>query len=392
MNRAGHVRRRDPHQFALRGRNCSSLGRPEGATVLPAQGNAIIGMRGKNVEGRLRPFPPQAVLGPAFTPGASERLRILQSVHLCCHARSTGVLLDGSRRPVNGPDIPQSSIAAGRPGVNAGPNTACGGNARKRACFPLSASLRIVCTGESSTLRILGHKPNMALRYPVEFIAKPVFLIILLVGLLGTSGCQQKMAVQPSYKQLERCDFFSDERSERPLVPGTVARGHLQTDVAYFTGRREGKDGRPLGAVSPAVVQPSPDSPAEAKARRDQYADFVDAFPYPMTAERIEHGYQRFMIYCVVCHDPLGMGHGKIVERGYTPPPSYHIERLRNAPVGHLFAVASEGYGSMPSYGANPARRPLGHRGLYSRAAGQPTFPGRSTAERAIRREAAVKR
>jgi mono/diheme cytochrome c family protein len=56
------------------------------------------------------------------------------------------------------------------------------------------------------------------------------------------------------------------------------------------------------------------------------------------------------MIYCVVCHDPLGTGHGTIVQRGYTPPPSYHIERLRTAPVGHLFAVISEGYGSMPSY------------------------------------------
>jgi mono/diheme cytochrome c family protein len=56
------------------------------------------------------------------------------------------------------------------------------------------------------------------------------------------------------------------------------------------------------------------------------------------------------VIYCVVCHDPLGTGYGKIVERGYTRPPSYHIPRLREAPVGRLFAVVSEGYGSMPSY------------------------------------------
>ena len=71
-----------------------------------------------------------------------------------------------------------------------------------------------------------------------------------------------------------------------------------------------------------------------------------------MTEPVLEHGYHRFMIYCVVCHDPLGTGQGKIVQRGYTAPPSYHIERLRKAPVGYLFAVISEGYGSMPSYGA----------------------------------------
>ena len=58
------------------------------------------------------------------------------------------------------------------------------------------------------------------------------------------------------------------------------------------------------------------------------------------------------MIYCVVCHDPLGSGHGRIIERGYTAPPSFHIDRLRNAPVGRLFAVATEGYGSMPAYSA----------------------------------------
>src|SRR5262249_30137130 len=43
-------------------------------------------------------------------------------------------------------------------------------------------------------------------------------------------------------------------------------------------------------------------------------------------------------------------GRGIIVERGYTPPPSYHIERLRTAPVGHFYQVITKGYGSMPSY------------------------------------------
>jgi mono/diheme cytochrome c family protein len=160
------------------------------------------------------------------------------------------------------------------------------------------------------------------------------------------------MADQPSYKRLAPCDFFADGRSERPSVPGTVARGDLRTDVALFTGRRVGKSGEPLGAVTPAKVQPPPDSPEAAKAQKAQYDQFVDTFPFPMTETVLQHGYERYMIYCVVCHDPLGTGQGKIVERGYTAPPSYHIERLRSVPVGYLFAVISEGYGSMPSYKA----------------------------------------
>ncbi len=56
------------------------------------------------------------------------------------------------------------------------------------------------------------------------------------------------------------------------------------------------------------------------------------------------------MIYCIVCHDARGTGRGKIVERGYTQPPSYHIERLRTVAVGHFFDVITNGYGSMPDY------------------------------------------
>ncbi len=120
------------------------------------------------------------------------------------------------------------------------------------------------------------------------------------------------MADQPSYKQLEPCDFFADGRSERPAVAGTVARGHLQTDVALFTGRRTGKDGEPLGAAHAGRRAAAARQPAgsQGPARRST-TDFVDSFPFPMTEEVLEHGYKRYMIYCVVCHDPVGHGQGQ---------------------------------------------------------------------------------
>ena len=39
-----------------------------------------------------------------------------------------------------------------------------------------------------------------------------------------------------------------------------------------------------------------------------------------------------------------------IVQSGFPPPPSYHIDRIRQAPVGHFFDVITNGYGSMYSY------------------------------------------
>jgi mono/diheme cytochrome c family protein len=190
--------------------------------------------------------------------------------------------------------------------------------------------------------------------------------VVFAVSQLPFAGCQQKMADQPSYKPLEASNFFADGRSARPVVAGTVARGYLRTDTAFFTGRVQ-----PASTAAPTTAANSTESqqaaapaaasnagaivaPAEVvpPAFRDDAA-FVREMPVAVSEPMLEHGYNRYMIYCVVCHDPLATGHGKIVERGYTPPPSLHIDRLRNAPVGRIFAVMTEGYGSMPSYASD---------------------------------------
>jgi hypothetical protein len=41
-----------------------------------------------------------------------------------------------------------------------------------------------------------------------------------------------------------------------------------------------------------------------------------------------------------------------IVRRGFKQPPSYHEARLREAPVGHLYDVITNGYGAMLNYAA----------------------------------------
>jgi mono/diheme cytochrome c family protein len=167
-------------------------------------------------------------------------------------------------------------------------------------------------------------------------------------------ACQQRMAVQPSPRPDEPSSFFADGRANRPEVAGTVARGFLRTDLHLFTGKRE-----QTAAVGtdPATLVALGSNPLSALAvaaavyyRQFESADYVETFPFPVTRDVLEHGRARYMIYCVVCHDALGTGRGKIVERGYTQPPSYHIDRLRQVHVGHFFAVMTHGYGSMPEY------------------------------------------
>jgi mono/diheme cytochrome c family protein len=87
--------------------------------------------------------------------------------------------------------------------------------------------------------------------------------------------------------------------------------------------------------------------------------DEVPVPPPPITLALLEHGRQRFDIYCAPCHSRVGDGHGVIVQRGFPAPPSYYIDRLREAPAQHFYDVITHGYGAMYPYAARvgPADR-----------------------------------
>ena len=144
-------------------------------------------------------------------------------------------------------------------------------------------------------------------------------LLALVVVLIAAAGCRQDMYNQPKYKPLAASEFWNDGTSARPLPPHTVPRGHLDEDTAFVTGKND--DGT-----------------------------LAAAFPMPVTRELLNRGQERFTIYCSMCHGAEGDGNGMVVQRGYPPPPSYHIDRLRNAPPGYLFNVITDGYGIMYPY------------------------------------------
>lgn len=149
--------------------------------------------------------------------------------------------------------------------------------------------------------------------------AKRQSLYILMALVLAfVIACQQKMADQPRYEPLSRSTFFSDGRAARPLEEGTVARGELRIDEHFYQAKERG--------------------------------NLVDTFPFPVTSMILKRGQERFNIYCAPCHDRVGTGQGMIVRRGYRAPASFHIDRLRQAPVGYFFDVMTNGFGVMPDY------------------------------------------
>jgi mono/diheme cytochrome c family protein len=154
--------------------------------------------------------------------------------------------------------------------------------------------------------------------------------------LVAAAGCRQDMHDQPKYRPLRQSAFFANGSSARPLVEGTIARGTLQTDAAFYTGKN--------GAL------------------------LVNELPFPATAEVLARGEERFNVYCTPCHGMTGAGNGMVVQRGYPTPPSFHIDRLRKIEAGYFFDVMTNGFGRMPDYRAQVTPRDRWNIVAYIRA------------------------
>lgn len=148
-------------------------------------------------------------------------------------------------------------------------------------------------------------------RHALPWLWLPAFVILC-------PGCRQDMHDQPRFEAYEKNTFFADQRAVRAHIPGTVAQDTVSGDPAFLTGKAG--------------------------------EEFIETFPFEVTRERLERGRERFEIFCAPCHDRLGYGEGMVVKRGFPRPNSYHIERLRTAPVGHFFDVITNGIGPMGDY------------------------------------------
>jgi mono/diheme cytochrome c family protein len=137
---------------------------------------------------------------------------------------------------------------------------------------------------------------------------------------LLTACDMQDMYQEPKYEPLQPSESFNDGRSARPLEPDTVAQGPLRTNTLFYTGKSDGKN--------------------------------ATALPMPLTVSLLKRGEERYDIYCAPCHDRVGNGNGMIVQRGFRPPASFHIQRLRDAPIGHFYDVMSTGFGTMADFSA----------------------------------------
>lgn len=167
------------------------------------------------------------------------------------------------------------------------------------------------------------------------------YLVLVGVALTSACGVRFDMQDQPRYKAYKKSEFFSDKRASRTMPEGTVARGQLRENKAFYTGKIDNPDlNAPVATATDAT----------GNTLVTSFPNAITEFPVPVTKELIDRGQERYNINCIVCHGPVGNGDGMIVRRGFPKPPTYHDDRLRNAPVGHFFDVITNGWGRMSSY------------------------------------------
>lgn len=171
----------------------------------------------------------------------------------------------------------------------------------------------------------------------MRILILPAAMLLLMFSLTGCRGNRsEKPPIHPNlnmdfganFKAQRANPFFVDGASMRQPVPGTVARGHLVTleDVPYQYGRTA--DGA-----------------------------YVSTFPGEYTEALFARGYERYQIYCSVCHGDTGDGAGIIMVgnngQGYglVPAPTFHSDYLRDIADGYLYDVITSGVRTMPAYG-----------------------------------------
>jgi len=173
------------------------------------------------------------------------------------------------------------------------------------------------------------------------------FVAAALAAAVAASGCRQEMAEQPSYRPLEPSLLFENRMSARHPPAGTVPRDALHLDPQLYEGKQRPT---PDSLFMAALVEPGGKAPVMPSLEQIRRIPYVEEIPLEVTEPLLVRGKVHYTVFCAVCHGGSGTGHGPVVERGFTAPPTFHSERLRQAPPGYFFDVITHGLGSMPDY------------------------------------------
>ena len=215
------------------------------------------------------------------------------------------------------------------------------------------------------------------------------------------------MDFQPKKKAQQTTTIFTDGRTMRPQVAGTIARGQLEESDSFYLGYDPEKlaattaaasatrlvslqdgdkpaAGSTSDSASPAAPASAPSGAAQtggtaqtapAAATGGPALPWLEQLPIEANEANMKLGETKFQTYCAACHGYTGFGDGLVHKRadalaqGYwLPPTSMHIDRVRAQPVGQIFHTITKGPGKMPAYAASLTPKERWAVALYVKA------------------------
>jgi mono/diheme cytochrome c family protein len=129
-------------------------------------------------------------------------------------------------------------------------------------------------------------------------------LALALTLMLPLAACDQNMSDQKKYNEYKTAELFRNGGVLQSPAEGTVARGDLEREAALRA-------------------------------------------PPRLTAALLQHGRERYDIFCAACHGYAGNGDGIVVQRGMPAPDSLNGDRLRAVDDRHIVDVITSGQGIM---------------------------------------------
>jgi mono/diheme cytochrome c family protein len=130
---------------------------------------------------------------------------------------------------------------------------------------------------------------------------------------------------QPKLRPQQPSLTFANARTSQEPLPGTIARGDRFESNPVNTGREAGST---------------------------NLTNFVATIPIPVTEQLMARGRQRYEIYCLPCHGPVGDGNGIVKKYGYATVKSLHDKTVVPLPDGDLFNTITYGKATMFPYGS----------------------------------------
>ena len=183
-------------------------------------------------------------------------------------------------------------------------------------------------------------------------MATGAVLMCFLVAGCDRSGRFQDVSMwnDSRIKPYEPNSFLASGSSSQTPPAGTVWHGQVEQDKLYPPGTFAPIRDMYAAGVTPEFNDGVGNTGPTGDYRVRGAGALMDKYPFPITQEVLLRGQERYEIYCAPCHGRTGYGDGMVVRRGFSQPPSYHQERLREAPAGHYFDVITNGFGAMYQY------------------------------------------